>query len=41
MAIKNKEERKRVKKSTSQNASKTSTLNKSEKRVKAYRGQGR
>lgn len=38
---KNKEERKRVVKSTSQNGSKSSTLNKSQKRIKSYRGQGK
>jgi hypothetical protein len=32
---------KRVHKNTCQNGSKTSTANKSRKRIKAYRGQGR
>lgn len=41
MAVKGKEARKRVVKSTCQNGSKTSTLNKSRKGSKAYRGQGR
>ncbi len=41
MAAKGQQERKRVKKNTCQNGSKTSTANKSRKRVKAYRGQGK
>ncbi len=41
MAAKGNQERKRVVKSTCQNGSKTSTLNKSRKGSKVYRGQGR
>ncbi len=41
MAVKGKEGRKRVVKNTCQNGSKTSTLNKSRKGSKRYRGQGR
>jgi hypothetical protein len=41
MAAKGQQERKRVKKNTCQNGSKTSTLNKSRKGSKPYRGQGR
>lgn len=41
MAVKGKDERKRVVKNTCQNGSKTSTLNKSRKSSKQYRGQGR
>ncbi len=41
MAAKGKDERKRVTKNTCQNGSKTSTLNKANKTVKKYRGQGR
>ncbi len=41
MAVKGKEGRKRVVKSTCQNGSKTSTLNKSRKGTKRYRGQGK
>jgi hypothetical protein len=41
MAAKGNQERKRVVKNTAQNGSKTSTLNKSKKTHKRYRGQGR
>ena len=41
MAAKGNQERKRVVKNTAQNGSKTSTLNKSRKGSKPYRGQGR
>jgi len=41
MAAKGKEARRRVVKKTCQNGGKTSTLNKGNKGVKRYRGQGR
>ena len=41
MAVKGKEARRRLVKKTCQNGSKTSTLNKSRKGTKRYRGQGR
>lgn len=41
MALKGGSDRKRVHKNTCQNGSKTSSLSKSKKRIKAYRGQGR
>lgn len=41
MAVKGKDDRKSVVKTTCQNGSKTSTLSKGRKRSKAYRGQGR
>ena len=41
MAAKGKDDRKRVVKNTCQNGSKTSTLNKSRKNTKRYRGQGK
>jgi len=41
MSVKGKEGKKRIVKNTCQNGSKTSTLNKSRKGSKKYRGQGR
>ncbi len=41
MAVKGTSSHKRVHKNTCQNGSKTASANKTRKRIKAYRGQGR
>lgn len=41
MSAKNQGTHKRVKKNTCQNGSKTSSANKTRKKIKAYRGQGK